>query len=87
MVTFVAFLTAGYPNCTVVEMLKHRESLHLYMPTTVLTNDDGQLSAEMSLSPALAAAVDEPEVGLVNGQLPLRVTFFKYEAPGPANQI
>jgi hypothetical protein len=84
---FVTFLTAGYPNCTVVEMLKQKESLHLYMPTMVLAKEDGQLRGEAALSPMLAAAVDEPEKDLVDGQLRTRVTFFKYEPPGRVRPV
>jgi hypothetical protein len=79
---FVTFLTAGYPNCTVVEMLKQKQSLHLRMPTTARANDGGRLYAEMELSQTLATAVDAAELEAVNGQLRPRVTFFEYEPLG-----
>ena len=77
---FVTFLTAGVPNCTIVEMLGHATSFHLHMPISVSHTASDQPYGEMSLSPDLKNAVDEPEVDPNTGQTRMRVTFYPYQS-------
>lgn len=76
---YVVFLTAGLPNCTIVEMLNNATSLHLKMPIFVQSDASGVNHVEMSMSPDLKTAIDDREIDPNTGQTRARVTFFPYE--------
>jgi hypothetical protein len=81
---YFIFLTAGLPNCTVVEMHKHRTSNHLQICISPYDADENSWHIEMSVSPELQQAIDQPEVNPETGHTRARVTFFAYKPATPS---
>jgi hypothetical protein len=86
--TYVSFLTAGRPICTVVEMDGADTSSDLRMPKVVEVLANDELRMEMSMSPRLQLATSTQPLA-EDSQAPLaKLTFFEYDpgSPGTSGQ-